>query len=392
MRTLLRLTALCLVPLALACTETVFVDDGGALVSPPVNVRYTLEPSGDPTRPAGILLSWDGVGDPALAEYRVYSRGSTGASFGLRGSTTSNTFHDNGVPHVQYYVVAVDLDGRESAPSTTVTVDERLALERPLTLSSISLDRAVHLVWADNAFAAAPLRFRDYRVYSTRYDLDANLCDADWVIEGTTVAPEFLASALTNGAPRCFAVAAISVEGYESLWSPLRQDTPRPDGRNVLLYAHAADPTRSGLRFWNDVNGDGRAQPAEVGLVVGGATADADFSVRRDAADSTLWLRPEFAGVGMRLYAGAPVADLTDVDYAPAGGYGRGEIEAVPGYAYVFEINEGSAVRYGAVRVTHVGRAYLILDWSFQPDPGNPELLVHAGLPTVIVTGFDVGG
>lgn len=392
MRALLRISTLCAIPLAVACTETVYVGDGGGLVSAPVNVSYELEPSGDPSRPAGILLSWDAVGDPALAEYRVYSRGSTGASFGLRGSTTSNTFHDNGVPHLQYYVVAVDLDGRESAPSATVTVDERLALERPVTLTSISLDRAVHLSWADNAFAAAPQRFRSYRVYSSRYDLDANLCDVDWVIEGTSVAPEFLAGALTNGSPRCFAVSAISVEGYESLWSPLRQDTPRPDGRNVLLWAHADDPTRSGFRFWDDVNADGRAQAGELGLVVGGATADADFSVRRDPSDSSLWLRPEYAGVGMRLYATAPVGDLTDVDYAPAGGYGRGEIEAVPGYAYVFAISEGSAVRYGAVRITHVGRRYLILDWSYQTDPGNPELSLRGGLPTVTVTGYTVGG
>jgi len=390
MRTLLRITALCAAPLAAACTETVYVDDGGRL-PPPANVTYALEPSGDPTRPAGILLSWDAVGDPALAEYRVYSRGSTGSSFGLRGSTSSNTFHDNGVPHVQYYVVAADFDGLESAPSVTVTVDERLALERPASLSSISLDRAIHLSWTDNAFAMAPQRFREYRVYSVPYDLDANLCDLTWVIEGTTVAPEFLAAALTNGAPRCFAVSAISVEGYESLWSPLRHDTPRPDGRNVLLYAHAVDPTRSGLRFWNDVNADGQAQGSELGLVVSGATADADFSVRR-AADSSLWLRPEFAGVAMRLYAAAPVGDLTDVDYAPGTGYGRAEIEAVPGYAYVFEIIEGSAVRYAAVRVTHVGRSYLLLDWSIQTDMGNPELLIHGGLPTVIVTGGGVGG
>ena len=32
--------------------------------------------------------------------------------------------------------------------------------------------------------------------------------------------------------------------------------------------------------------------------------------------------------------------------------------------------------RYGAVRVTHVGQDFLILDWAFQTDPGNPELIV----------------
>jgi hypothetical protein len=33
-------------------------------------------------------------------------------------------------------------------------------------------------------------------------------------------------------------------------------------------------------------------------------------------------------------------------------------------------------LRYGAVRVTHVGQTFLILDWAFQTDSGNPELIV----------------
>jgi hypothetical protein len=32
--------------------------------------------------------------------------------------------------------------------------------------------------------------------------------------------------------------------------------------------------------------------------------------------------------------------------------------------------------RYGALRVTHVGANFLILDWAFQTDPGDPELIV----------------
>jgi hypothetical protein len=381
-----RVLGLLLLPVALACSETVYSD--GDLPAP-ANFTYRIEPSGDPAAPAGILLSWDGIDDPSLSEYRVYSRGSTASAFGLRGATTSITFHDNGVPHLQYYVVAADLDGREGVPSATVTIDERLALQRPASLTSISLDQAIHLSWSDNAFLTAPSRFSEYRVYSTPYDLDANLCDATWALEGTTVAPEFLAGALPNGSPRCFGVSAVSVEGYESLWSPLRQDTPRPDGRNVLIFAHAEDPAHSGFRFWADGNADGQAQASELGLVVAGGP-QADFSVYRDPADSSLWFQPEFAGVTMRLYAATPVGDLTEIDYAPLGGYTRDLFEAVPTYGYVFAVTENGTTRYGAVRATHVGRDYLIFDWSYQTDPGNPELLLRGALPTVTVTGFDV--
>jgi len=41
---------------------------------------------------------------------------------------------------------------------------------------------------------------------------------------------------------------------------------------------------------------------------------------------------------------------------------------------YVWEVPGQPFVRFGALRVTHAGQDLLILDWAFQPDPGNPEL------------------
>jgi len=368
-------------------------DSTGSLptVSAPTNLTYQLDPSGDPSTPAGILLRWDDVTDASLASYRIYSRGSTNTAFSLRGETTSNTFHDNGVPHLQYYVTATDVNGGESDASNTVTVDERLALQSPDSLNSISLNGAIQLDWSDNAFLADPNRFQWYRVYSASYNLDTGFCGTDWALEGTTVSPEFVAAALANGVPRCFGVSAISVEGYESLWSPLRQDTPRPDARNVLVTAFEANSATAGFRFWDDVNQDGIGQASELGLVQDGNRTDIDFWVHR-AADSTLWIVPEFSGTTLQLYANQPVADLTSIDFAPASGYSRNMIQAQPGYGYVFQIVEGSTVRYAALRVTHVGRSYVIFDWSLQTDPGNPELLVRGNLPTSLETGTIVKG
>jgi hypothetical protein len=358
--------------LGLACrASTVPV----AMLPAPQHLVYQLDPSGDPTRPAGILLAWDDVASPELASYRVYSRDNTGAAFGLRGETTSNTFHDNGVPALQYFVTAVDVAGGESAPSNLVTVDERLQLPAPASLASISLDSAIHLDWADNAFLAAPARFKWYRVYSASYDLDRGLCGADWALEGTTVAHEFLAAQLANGVPRCFGVSAISVEGYESLWSPLAHDTPRPDARNVLVWAYGVNAAASGFRFWFDANANGYGDPGELGLVQDGNRTDIDFWVYLDPTDSSLWFVPEFAGTAARLYQNAPVADLTAIDVAPATGYGRARLEAVPGYGYVFERVENGQVHYAALRVSAVSRQYVIFDWSVQTDPGNPELV-----------------
>jgi len=373
-----------------ACTSTtdVILPPDGIL--PPATVYYQVEPIGTGTAPSGLLLSWVDDGDPNLAVWHVYSRGSTSESFGLRGSTTSNSFHDNGPPDLQYYVTAEDLNGYESAPSPTVTIDERLALPAPATLSSTSLDGAIALAWADNAHNASPSRFSDYRIYSAAYDLDTGFCDAAWFLEGTTVAPEFIAGALPNGQPRCFAVTAVSQEGYESLWSPIRADTPRPDARNVVLYAVELTPGQSGFRFWKDLNGNHLVEPNELGLIGPGNAADIDFVVERNGLGG-LRLRPVRAGTGVEFYGNAPVGDLTDIDWAPDQVYSSAPIDARVGWGYVFSMNGGDAfARYGALRISHIGQDYLILDWSYQTDPGNPELVVGGGVRAARPSGVTV--
>ncbi len=346
-------------------------------LAPPTNLQYALEPSGDPASPAGLLLAWDDVADPNLSAWNVYSRGSMTDSYVLRGTTTSNTFHDNGIPHLQYYVTAVDVAGFESGSSNVITIDERLALAAPQALSSTSLNGAIALTWSDNPFLSQPNRFQVYRVYSTDYDLDQNLCGPNWALEGTTVAPEFVAGALVNGLPRCFGVSAVSLEGYESLWSPIRNDTPRPDARNVVLYARQVQDAGSGFRFWNDGNNNGQVEAGELGLVGSGSASNVDFSVEQVAGG--LSLAPVRAGTGVIVYGTGPVDDLTSIDFAPDVIYSTAPVAANPGWGYVFEMNGGDGfLRFGGVRVTHVGQTFLIMDWSYQTDPGDPELVARA--------------
>jgi hypothetical protein len=362
-----------------ACDTTDTLVSGPGAVAPPSALFYTVEPHGAGVDPSGLLLTWPDDGDPDLAVWHVYSRGATSEAFALRGSTTSSTFHDNGIPHLQYYVTAEDIMGYESAPSPTVTVDERLTLPFPTSLLSVTLDGAIALAWSDNPHDANPARFAAYRIYSASYDLDNNLCGEDWFLEGTTVAPEFVAGAMANGLSRCFAVSAVSVEGWESLWSPIRADTPRPDARNVVVYARQANASLSGFRFWKDLNLDGVSQSGELGLIGSGNDTDIDFSVERDPG-GFLFLAPVRAGTGVEAYGAGPVDDLTDIDYAPDQVYSPAPIEALVGWGYVFEMDGGDGfARYGGVRITHVGQDFLILDWSFQTDHGNPELLVGGG-------------
>jgi hypothetical protein len=342
---------------------------------PPDSLRYQLDPSGTPGAPTGILLRWADVVSTALANYTVYSRADTLVAYSPRGITTSNTFHDNGVPSVQYVVTAVDVSGGESRPSAAVTVNERLQLPRSPTLGSVALDSAIFLDWADSAAILDPTRFSVYRVYSTGYNLALNACDSTWFLEGTTVSHEFLAAQLPNGVPQCYATSAISVEGYESLWSPVIEDTPRPDARNVLVWANGVNASLSGFRFWNDLNGNGYPDPGELGLVGSGATATNDFRIDVNASDSSLWLVPLFAGDSLEQYGTIAIADLDSIHTAPATGYSRDSLKAQLGFGYVFKRWQTTTTYYyAALRVTALTHQFVIVDWSIQTNPGNPDL------------------
>ncbi|HEX2451278.1 MAG TPA: hypothetical protein VHJ69_09055, partial [Gemmatimonadales bacterium] len=88
-----------------------------------------------------------------------------------------------------------------------------------------------------------------------------------------------------------------------------------------------------------------------------------------------LFLAPVFSSTTVASYG--DVADLTSIDIAPISGFARSELEAVPGRGYVFQMPGGDGLfRYGAVRTTHVGQNFLILDWAYQTDPENPELRI----------------
>jgi hypothetical protein len=355
-----------------ACGNSDYTSTGPSapLLGPPTGLSYYVGPVGTGSAPSSILLRWDFDTSSSLAVWNVYSRRDTTAGFFLRAKTTSPTFHDAGIPDVQYLVTAVDVNGNESLPSSVVTVDERLQLAAPDSLYTTALNGGVALDWPDNAYAPD---FLHYRVYSASYDLDTQICGNDWGLEGTTISPDFIATLLPNGVPRCFAVSAVDTLGYESLWSPIQAETPRFDARDVAVNAVQFSDTSSAFRFWQDLNADGLAQANELGLLYDGTNPAADFSVTRDGSNN-LFLTPVRAGTGIQSVG--PVTDVDDIHYAPASGYGTAPLQATPGTGYIFQMNGGDGfLRYGAVRVSHVGTDFLILDWAYQGDPGNPMLV-----------------
>jgi hypothetical protein len=357
-----RLATLLLVGLA-ACQ----IDGGTAPVDPgaPTNLSFQLEPSGDPNVPLGILLSWDPPSNGRATVFDVYGR-SSGSGWLRRATTTSITFHDAGVPQQQYYVVAFDDAGQEMGRTPTLDVDLTVRLPAPLGLTSITLDHAVHLEWDDNAVQSTIATFDHYRVYSSAYSSAQNVCQAPWYFEGSTVSDAFLVGNLPNGETRCYAVSAISTDGHESTWSSARLDTPRSDAENVLVYAAEAKADSAAFVF-NDET------PKVLGVVAPSTRTDADFIVNRHG-DGTVWITPARGGSNVRVYQATSVPDLSAIDIAPPSGYAGTAVEAKPGLAYVFQLQETDGMHYAALRVQFVTSDFIVFDWAYQDGAGNPEL------------------
>jgi len=341
---------------------------GGAEEFDPTDLTYRLIPSGDPEIPQGLLLEWTPPTSALVAAFDVYARSSAGGDWILRATTTSPSFHDAGVPQLQYFVVAADEDGNELGRSESVTVDERNRLPAPAELLSITLNRAVQLSWSRNAYNAAPTQFDYYRVYSAPYEAAASRCTPGaWALEGSTVTEAFLAANLSNGVTRCFAVSAVSRDGHESTWSPVRLDTPRPDARGVLVDAFEVKPASSGFLF---ADAGGR-----FGVVTDGSRADVDFRVER-RADGTLWFRLVRADTRVAVFGSSTILDLPAIDRVPSGAsFATGAVEAVPGWGYLFSVRQADGTHYAAVRVSYATDDYVVLEWAYQSAVGNPELL-----------------
>ncbi|MES2179513.1 MAG: hypothetical protein V4550_16760 [Gemmatimonadota bacterium] len=255
----------------------------------------------------------------------------------------------------------IDLDGHGST-----------RLPPPSNLVTISLDGSVQLSWSGSIVASYPEQFRYFRVYSTQLDVSGTRCDeSDWVTEGTTVSDGFLVGSLRNGVTRCFAVTTVAQDGGEGSRTAARMDTPRHGGRFVIVDVFESRPATSGWLFEDGTSG-------RIGVVGNGSRSDLDFRVERHV-DGSLWFRPVRAGGRVQVYGTVPIADLTSVDRAPVSGYASVQVEALPGFAYLFAVPQFDGTHYGAVRVAFLSPAYVVLDWSYQIDPNNVELFKGMG-------------
>ena len=223
----------------------------------------------------------------------------------------------------------------------------------PRGLRSITGDEEVMLVWYENTEPD----LAGYRIYRS-------LTPTGYYYEiGETNFDYFLDYGLINGQTYYYAVLAFDINGNESdLSYEIVYDTPRPEGYNDKVFDYYDYPDYAGWNFsaYSVVSYD---HPA------------CDFYYGYDD-----YLEAPY------FYVGRPGGDIQDfgytesldeITYAPQNGWSStGIVEVIIGHTYIFWTWDN---HYAKFRVTAIGPNYVVFDWAYQVDPGNPELAMGQG-------------
>lgn len=327
--------------------------------------------------------AWDGEA------FRVYSRRTsdpsyfliaevTNCSAGLCSYTDTNIEADR---RYEYYVSAVD-------PNTGVEISSEISVEvrvpqpvpppDPGGLDVIALDGATYLRWDDRSRDADDFSF--YRVY-----LEAE--DGSVFFLGETDSEGFLDELAENGLTYTYFVAAVDDQGHESGGSAGASATPRPDFHNEWVWDYFDRPGLSGFRFQADESFD---------PLVDGDSGQRHARLETDAEGWWLVPGPDteihpsgFETTAIECGPGSD-AGCAALEVAPTSGYTTGDVGLLPQTTYALRVtgDDGEA-HYGSIRVTLLGfdqndEAIMIFDWSYQLQPGNPNLAPRVGVPVRI--------
>ena len=178
-----------------------------------------------------------------------------------------------------------------------------------------------------------------------------------FTLVGTSTTNQFIDKSVTNGTTYYYAVAAVDRAGQESPELSYENvfDTPRPEGFDVTLSEADADSTHSGWDF---------------SAVTTRSTNDARTDIFYDVTSGPHYL--VFVPSDTKIQD-AGYIDLVDVDYAPPSGWSSdGVVEAIPGHSYILLTRDN---HYAKFEVTSRGSTSMTMDWAYQIDPDNPELV-----------------
>ena len=223
----------------------------------------------------------------------------------------------------------------------------------PRGLRSITGDGEVFLIWYENTESD----LAGYRIYRS---LTAS---GYYYLIGETNLDYFLDYGLTNGQTYYYAITAFDCNNNESELSyEIVYDTPRPEGYNEKIFDFYEYPNYSGWNF-------------SAYSIVSYNASSCDFYYGYDDINEAHYF-----------YIGRPggliqdfgyTESLDEITYAPDQGWSlTGIVEVILGHTYIIWTWDN---HFAKVRVTSVSSDYVIFDWAYQIDPGNPELGIKKG-------------
>ncbi len=227
----------------------------------------------------------------------------------------------------------------------------------PSGVYTITGDGFIEVCWAD----VHEGDLAGYKIYSSRQ------AGGTYQRIGCSQDNYFVDEEVQNGVTYYYAVSSYDWDGNESNLSyEIVHDTPRPEGYDLFIYDQdeLAGVDFSGyyhhmIQPWDDPYVDLYL------LWLGG---------RYCLASTDVAYQGNIYGTDIQ-YAGY-VNSLDEIDWAPEGGWSTDIADTVVLYqdhAYVVWTWENNFAKF---RVNHIGYDYVVIDWAFQIDEGNPELKV----------------
>jgi len=166
---------------------------------------------------------------------------------------------------------------------------------------------------------------------------------------------------VTNGRTYWYAISAFDEARNEGELSRSVFDTPRPEGSGLRLANSRVQPRNSGYDF------------SEYDLV-DWDDEDADIYYWHSEEEGAWMVATERSASEYCDIQDAGFVPLEDVDWAPEEGWApRGEVPLIEGHSYLVWTWDN---HYAKFRVASVTPERVIVEWAYQTDEGNPELLL----------------
>jgi len=219
----------------------------------------------------------------------------------------------------------------------------------PQGVYSVTADQTVYVYWL-------PVRESDlshYRVFRSLNDVDYHYIGS--TSKGTE---EYVDENLANGTTYYYAISSVDRAGNESeLSHETVFDTPRPEGRDLMLTDFNSFPRDAGYDF-------------STYSIVPYNSADADFYV--ELTQGIFYIN--VADVQTDIQDMGYTDNFDEISYSPTNPDGWSKVgwsEAILGHTYIIWTSND---HYAKLRVTAIGSNFVRFDWGYQVSQGNPEL------------------